>query len=55
MADKVVSLEFKVKTDQAVVEIDKVTESVNEATLATKKYEKELADIKKQADGGGFK
>ena len=55
MADKVVSLEFNVKTAGAVTEINKVTEATKGATTASNVYEKQLNDIKKQTDGGGFK
>jgi hypothetical protein len=55
MADKVVSLEFNVKTAGAVTEINKVTEATKGATTASNQYEKQLNDIKKQTDGGGFK
>jgi hypothetical protein len=55
MADKVVSLEFNVKTAGAVTEINKVTEATKGATTASTQYEKQLNDIKKQTDGGGFK
>ena len=55
MADKVVSLEFNVKTAGAVTEINKVTKATEGATTATNEYEKQLNDIKKQTDGGGFK
>lgn len=55
MADKVVSLEFNVKTAGAVTEINKVTEATKGATTASNNYEKQLNDIKKQTDGGGFK
>jgi hypothetical protein len=55
MADKVVSLEFNVKTAGAVTEINKVTEATKGATTASTQYEKQLNEIKKQTDGGGFK
>ena len=55
MADKVVSLEFNVKTAGAVTEINKVTKATEGATAATIDYEKQLNDIKKATDGGGFK
>jgi hypothetical protein len=55
MADKVVSLEFNVKTAGAVTEINKVTKATEGATSATIDYEKQLNDIKKATDGGGFK
>jgi len=55
MADKVVSLEFNVNTAGAVTEINKVTEATKGATTASNQYEKQLNDIKKQTDGGGFK
>jgi hypothetical protein len=55
MADKVVSLEFNVKTAGAVTEINKVTEATKGATTASTQYEKQLDDIKKKTDGGGFK
>ena len=55
MADKVVSLEFNVKTAGAVTEINKVTQATEGATAATNEYEKQLLDIKKATDGAGFK
>ena len=55
MADKVVSLEFNVKTAGAVTEINKVTQATDGATAATNEYEKQLLDIKKATDGAGFK
>ena len=55
MADKIVSLEFNVKTAGAVTEINKVTKATEGATAATIDYEKQLNDIKKATDGGGFK
>ncbi|MFY8165174.1 MAG: hypothetical protein ACOVJ8_01200 [Sediminibacterium sp.] len=55
MADKVVSLEFNVKTAGAVTEINKVTQATEGATAATNEYEKQLNDIKKATDGAGFK
>ena len=55
MADKVVSLEFNVKTAGAVTEINKVTKATEGATAASIDYEKQLNDIKKATDGGGFK
>jgi len=55
MADKVVSLEFNVKTAGAVTEINKVTEATKGATAASNEYEKQLNDIKKATDGAGFK
>lgn len=55
MADKVVSLEFNVKTAGAVTEINKVTKATEGATAATNEYEKQLADIKKATEGAGFK
>lgn len=55
MADKVVSLEFNVKTAGAVTEINKVTEATKGATAASNEYEKQLADIKKATEGAGFK
>ena len=55
MADKVVSLEFNVKTAGAVIEINKVTQATEGATAASNQYEKQLNDIKKTTDGGGFK
>ena len=55
MADKVVSLEFNVKTAGAVTEINKVTKATEGATTATNEYEKQLNDIKKATDGAGFK
>jgi hypothetical protein len=55
MADKVVSLEFNVKTAGAVTEINKVTEATEGATAASNQYEKQLADIKKATEGAGFK
>jgi hypothetical protein len=55
MADKVVSLEFNVKTAEAVTEINKVTKATEGATAATNEYEKQLNDIKKATDGAGFK
>ena len=55
MADKVVSLEFNVKTAGAVTEINKVTKATEGATAATIDYEKQLNDIKKATEGAGFK
>lgn len=55
MADKVVSLEFNVKTAGAVTEINKVTKATEGATAASNEYEKQLNDIKKATDGAGFK
>ena len=55
MADKVVSLEFNVKTAGAVTEINKVTKATEGATAASNEYEKQLNDIKKATEGAGFK
>lgn len=55
MADKVVSLEFNVKTAGAVTEINKVTQATEGATAASNEYEKQLNDIKKATEGAGFK
>jgi hypothetical protein len=55
MADKVVSLEFNVKTAGAVTEINKVTKATEGATAASNQYEKQLNDIKKATDGAGFR
>lgn len=55
MADKVVSLEFNVKTAGAVTEINKVTQATEQATAASNQYEKQLNDIKKATEGAGFK
>ena len=55
MADKVVSLEFNVKTAGAVTEINKVTQATEQATAASNEYEKQLNDIKKATEGAGFK
>jgi hypothetical protein len=55
MADKVVSLEFNVKTAGAVSEINKVTKATEGATAASNQYEKQLNDIKKATDGAGFR
>lgn len=55
MADKVVSLEFNVKTAGAVTEINKVTKATEGATAASNQYEKQLNDIKKATEGAGFK
>ena len=55
MADKVVSLEFNVKTAGAVTEINKVTKATEGATAATIDYEKQLNDLKKATEGAGFK
>lgn len=55
MADKVVSLEFNVKTAGAVTEINKVTKATEGATAASNQYEKQLNDIKKATENAGFK
>lgn len=55
MADKVVSLEFNVKTAGAVTEINKVTKATEGATAASNEYEKQLNDIKKATENAGFK
>ena len=54
-ADKIVSLEFNVNTDNAVKDLNAVTSATKGAAGATKDYEAQLNAIRESAKGGGFK
>jgi hypothetical protein len=50
MADKVVAIQFDIKTSEAVDEINKVINATEEATQATTEYKEELKDTKKTTE-----